>query len=496
MVKLSLTRSVLRLHTYQDKRETIYMRLKVRFVCGLRQDARFKRCNVALLISVLSLLLTTSAHSNQTTDNTVAPESETSATSRSEIEPLALQPSAKPQPSANNDSVIEPVRPLVNLDGQLRDDLESQFNLMRARLETEEAFSEALGEDYLNYGLLLKRAGRLDEATEMFTNALHISKINNGVYSTEQRPILRALFDTSYLLGETDLVEGYLNRILWIESKHSGLDDDYSYDLLVKMGNHYVDLFLYKPIGGELGLLYLNSANKYFGYAIKRYDQFPLTTRMLPYGELALVNLLKSKIEVQVQKQPAAPDRSRQQGSAYFEQLRTETYFEESFSRGELYLKKFLKKAKSEDNQELVVQALLNIGDINMLFLRKPSAIHHYQLAWQEAQLLADDHPLVKSFDSPVELPAFKYAYTRHIVKRRDKSVYVPMILNVSKVGKVGKVQPAQVGGDKDELYSKARRVARRLTFRPAIEQGKLIDTQNHQHDVRILVKVKRESQG
>jgi len=84
--------------------------------------------------------------------------------------------------------------------GQLSRDIEQQFKALRATLETEDAFSEKLGENYLGYGMLLRESGQYDEAIEAFVNALHISKVNNGIYSLEQRPALKALFDTHYAL--------------------------------------------------------------------------------------------------------------------------------------------------------------------------------------------------------------------------------------------------------------------------------------------------------
>ena len=68
---------------------------------------------------------------------------------------------------------------VLDIDPQLRADLDAQFQRLQSSLETEDAFSEALGEDYLSYGLLLTQAGRYDDAREALTDAAHISKINN-----------------------------------------------------------------------------------------------------------------------------------------------------------------------------------------------------------------------------------------------------------------------------------------------------------------------------
>ncbi|MFT5655463.1 MAG: hypothetical protein ACI9XU_001182, partial [Arenicella sp.] len=71
---------------------------------------------------------------------------------------------------------------------QLTQDLEQQLQQLQQSLQTEDAFSSKLGENYLGYGKLLRKAGRVDESISALTNAFHIAKVNNGIYSIEQRP--------------------------------------------------------------------------------------------------------------------------------------------------------------------------------------------------------------------------------------------------------------------------------------------------------------------
>ena len=72
-----------------------------------------------------------------------------------------------------------------------------------------------------------------------------------------------------------------------------------------------------------------------------------------------------------------------------------------------------------------------------------------------------------------------------------NKSVYVPLTFDVEKSGRVTKIKSTIEGGEKDELYAKARRVARRLIFRPSFEQGELVGTEQYQHNVRVTIRKK-----
>jgi len=190
-------------------------------------------------------------------------------------------------------------RPSLDISAQLRADLEQQFQRVRSRLETEDAFSELLGEEYLSYGLLLKKAGRLDEAREMIVDAMHIAKINNGIYSVEQLPTLYALFDVDLLKGELERFEDTLKRIVWLEQQVDTEPDAGTFARLVEAGNYFLDEFLYRPIASEQSVVYLDKADKYLSGAVRLFGRRPMTELLMPYGELALVHFHKNSVALQ-----------------------------------------------------------------------------------------------------------------------------------------------------------------------------------------------------
>jgi len=114
----------------------------------------------------------------------------------------------------------------LNIEPQLKADLDAQYQRLQETLETADAFSESLGEDYLSYGLLLKRARRYDDAREVLIDAAHINKINNGLNAIEQRPYLAALFDIYLLQGDTEAADKSIKRIIWLEKQHPTVIDD------------------------------------------------------------------------------------------------------------------------------------------------------------------------------------------------------------------------------------------------------------------------------
>ena len=157
------------------------------------------------------------------------------------------------------------VNPLITVSPELRASLKRQFQQIQILKETEDAFSEQLGESYRAYGRSLTQAGRTEEARAMLVNALHIIKVNDGVNSIEQRPVLRELFEMNLALGNTKEMTAQVDRVIWLENRHSEEQDSYSFDMVVRLGNYYLDLYLKKPVSTELNLNHLNKATRYLG---------------------------------------------------------------------------------------------------------------------------------------------------------------------------------------------------------------------------------------
>jgi len=401
--------------------------------------------------------------------------------------------SSEPTAAVNNNNeliVIQNIaaqgaRASLNIDPQLRADLDAQYNRVQKNKETADAFSESLGEDYLSYGLLLKRAGRLDEARDVLVDAAHISKINNGLNAVEQRPYLAALFDIHMLQDNTEDADKALQRIIWLERENPKVRDDLSYSLALRLGNRYLDQFLYRPVAGKESLLSLSQADLYFNYVLRRYGSNPINELKLPYGELALVNFWRSKVTSSTSGSAnfsvfsgrnSALGQFPNRGGRQFNNVVSPSggVF---FARAEFYLKRYLARARTEGTPQTVVKAILNLGDINLMFERRTVASEYYKLAWAESLKLAPGDPFLETFDRPVALPDFEYALERKHVVKGDQALLVPMKFKVDQFGRVGDIQPITEANKNFPYFSEAKRAVRRIIYRPVIQDGKLVAT-------------------
>ena len=64
------------------------------------------------------------------------------------------------------------------------------------------AYAPELSEQLLSLGLTLQSQGRHEEAVDLFKRGVHLARINNGLYSTEQIPLLQGQINSHIALGK------------------------------------------------------------------------------------------------------------------------------------------------------------------------------------------------------------------------------------------------------------------------------------------------------
>jgi tetratricopeptide (TPR) repeat protein len=373
---------------------------------------------------------------------------------------------------------------------QLTQDLEQQLQQLQQSLQTEDAFSSKLGENYLGYGKLLRKAGRVDEAIKALTSAFHIAKVNNGIYSIEQRPALHELFDIHYELANTEDFEDYLERILWVENKNPEFSDKLSYELLLKVGNRYIDQFLRKPVAIQTSVETLLRAKNHLVTAVRKHGKRPLTEMLMPYGELALISFLQAKIQPNVDRTASLEDSRLKRVKTFAgREAHLASYFEDPFPKGEAYLQIYLRKAQKEGSTEHVVRALASLGDLNQLFGRHSNARRYYELAWLAAQELAPNQQFVLIFEQPTLLPDFNYAYPRQNIPSSHETVSVSLTLRIGSDGRVKDVQRTDPDDGLEKYFPRARRAVKRLVFRPQFADSKAVLTEQYAHTTKVRLR-------
>lgn len=374
----------------------------------------------------------------------------------------------------------------VDRNLEYKDTLEQQYAAIQQLAETEDAFNEQFGELYLAYARSLLRVGRLEEARKMFANALHNAKINNGVNSLEQRPILRELFSMNLSIGNSAEAEKHLKRLIWLDSSFPV--DTYSFDMIMQLANYYLDQYLMAPKIGEDGLTALNKAIRYFGYTIRRYHDAPEAKNLtLPYGDVAYAHFLKTQIR------PSVDDdiylNARKRGYLRLDKHDSPTSIDHSFSQSNRYLRLAFDKASKEKDVDATIKAIVNIGDLHLLYGNHLNANVFYQRARKVAENLPEEHPILRSFNEPVELPAFDLSVERGALSYGHSYQVVPMLLDINRNGYIGGVTRQPDVNIPMGMRIRAKNAAKSLRFRPIINKETLVSVDDLAYDVKVRIR-------
>ena len=131
---------------------------------------------------------------------------------------------------------------------------------------------------------------------------------------------------------------------------------------------------------------------------------------------------------------------------------------------------------------------MLGLGDLNLMSGRQDAAQKYYDLAWTGAQHLPLEHPIVVSFENPVKLPSFGFSVIREPLPSDGNFETIPVSLTIDETGRVKRVAREALIDVTTAKTNRARRIAKRARFRPAIDNGKLIASQDFPYEVRISV--------
>ena len=355
--------------------------------------------------------------------------------------------------------------------GMAQDNVEFQRQV--AELEEQGGpYSDALAEPLAGLGHHYRLNGDLEQALRLYRRALHVVRVNDGLYSERQMPILRELLDVYRDSGEIQ-----------------ALDDRYDY---------YFRLYgqgrpPYTEVRLRAALAYLRWQREAIRLGIDKEDSHRLLElynlneellralvaepsvalhwqRDFTLSQLRNLYLLEDRIAPAVDKQgiePSLPLIGNEWSQQDFDKKRLETMQRGSQSRGsELMLALIERTAGSEDNDELA-RLHLELGDWYQWHGNDRQAGEQYQ---QVVQLLsAAQRPdlLQQWLGQPRELPdngAFWQPRSEH---KAETPIVINVRYDVSAKGRARNIQSEAGNPDVEGLASRLQRKLRQIRFRP-----------------------------
>lgn len=230
--------------------------------------------------------------------------------STEEVEPKAnIEPSAEKEPSAKekpptdatttaqsaskqteNDSTQKGIDDLLNLVAAHKKSLNLAIENHRSAIDQKEnevgPYDLELSEMVFGLGKTLQTSHRYSEAVTAYKRSLHLKRVNNGVYSLSQVPMLRGIIESHLKQGQThDAAEAY-GQLIWIHMKTYGDNDPRLIPLLDEVSQWHLKSYI--QTGDREDIEHLNAAYALYSTAIK------LSSQHHGPNNLELVDLLKN----------------------------------------------------------------------------------------------------------------------------------------------------------------------------------------------------------
>jgi tetratricopeptide (TPR) repeat protein len=244
------------------------------------------------------------------------------------VDAEASAPGAGPATGAGNAGTEAPALDLSNRDQ------DADISAYRARIADIQAndnpYSAALREQYEALGTLLQQTGEHTEAITAFESAMHIDRVNGGLYTLDQIPLVEKIIASHEALGNASEVNDFHGYLFYIQQKSFGDDDprllaakedwaDWNLESYLKDGAQNVFRSSFRTSAG------LTSQEDYV--AVQRRDgsftyvpRMQLLSMMNPYGTRPITDLSLSSGSYGVEADVIVDERLRT-ARDYYEQI-------------------------------------------------------------------------------------------------------------------------------------------------------------------------------
>jgi tetratricopeptide (TPR) repeat protein len=347
-----------------------------------------------------------------------------------------------------------------------------------AMLESGEgAYSGQLSESLLGLGLHLQSQGRHQEAIEALRRGVHLARINEGLYCTQQIPLLQSEITSYKALGNYAAADERQHYLYRVQTRSLDSSEALASAFMQQGKWHYDAYHLGLEEQGHHRLMAMLDQYKLAAQDViaREGEQSPALLPPL-YGMLQAQYLI-SRHEAQEQ----APVFTQDEPMPKLDEsvLRFRSYRTQSFQQGNAIIEAIagIEKNRPAPDSAALAHTLVMLGDWRLWNGRTEDALEAYREAETALAQRADAQAeMARLFAQPVALPDFAEANPLPPVVDPEQGD-VQLAFGVSERGRAQDIERLD---DNEELDSQAYRLMRQLrktTFRPRFEAGQPVET-------------------
>jgi len=340
-----------------------------------------------------------------------------------------------------------------------------------------------LSEVLLGLGLAYRSLNQHTDAIAVLKRSLHITRVNDGLYSIDQLPILEQMIQTNTDLEDWESLDQNYQYLYWINRRIHGENDLELLSVIDRVGSWHINA--YNLDADKTPFKHLIDADNLFAHAIEIIDKQnnPYDPRLInPLYGVALTNYQMAthvSSDFDFEEIKFSSRRSSRYRQLIEEQQARQDIIHASYVTGKKAMIRILDIYAN--NPELPPDshaiALVHTADWYMLFNKRNIAIRTYEQAYALLNESAAD--IDKLFGQPRTLPAITLPIT-YKKEKTEKHGTVIASFDVSETGRARNIQIIE--SDPAESISLRRRAKKSIAtsrFRPRFENGSPVKTTN-----------------
>lgn len=339
---------------------------------------------------------------------------------------------------------------------------------------TQGAYGTDLAETLLGMGLALQSQGRHEEAITQFKRGIHLTRVNDGLYSTEQIPLLQGEIASHIATRNYALVDerhSYLYRVQTrgIASGHS-LTAAFMQQAQWQYDAYQLGL-------GSQGYTRLMNMWDLYRFALNDViaREGDSSSSLLPplYGMLQAQYLISSYRWQEGDQGSGEDVRARQTLNRFT------TYQAQSYQKGNAVIAAIHNIEGKSGGKELpAAQALVMLGDWHLWHDNHEAATQAYQEAQMELARQDDAQiHIAQIFSEPAALPDIDGLRPLPPITAPE-GADILLEFGVDKRGHVNNLQRLDENEEQDGRANRLMRKLRKTRFRPRFEEGQAIETE------------------
>lgn len=353
------------------------------------------------------------------------------------------------------------------------------------------AWDRGLVEELAALGRLQQQQGDHLAAIETLDRAVHVNRINSGLYTLEQIPVVEQLIQSYMALGDWEQADIYNNYLFHVQQKAYGSDDPRLIPVLDRLATWHIQAFKI-GYGNLRGLrlrqsqMMFNAAARMVGIHFGRNDE-----RFVSYqrniADSAFLVASNPDLMLEIER---PEHRNMQQLLA--QRLNEQRQIQPpGFRTGERALREIVMHYQEQgDDPYALAEAITHLADWYLIFDRRRGTLDNYKLAWEILQGLENREELTEQlFGKVAPLPSFASSiqppdafYRSEDGTEALKFDYAELTFDVTTNGVVRNVKSVSEETEANQAQlSKLRILVRSRRFRPLIVDGEpQHSTENH----------------